>query len=160
MNKFGSYKILKKEGVIIEYHSGDIDIEDLISSKKIISSDNEYSSDYDVVSDVRDTNIILSPEDVDKYVIFFKKYAVLQGSRKLAFITRKPQHLVFTTLFSDGIKDTPINTEIFSTLKAVVNWVDSSYLNEKVLKGIIEGLKKSPNTLYLFEELRMHNMPE
>jgi len=152
MNKFGSYQILKKERIVIEYHSGDIDIEDFINSKKIISSDNEYCSDFDVIIDIRNINIFFNQEDINKLVEFFKNYSPIIGNRKIAFLTRKPQHVVFTTLFSNEINDTLVNAEIFSTLKAAVGWIGNLYINVKILNGIFVELKKSPNTLYFSTE--------
>jgi len=153
MQKFGTYKILQKERLIIEYHSGNIGIEDFINTKKIISSDNKYNSDYDVIIDIRDIQLLFSQADIDKLIVFFKNYSPIVGNRKIAFLTKKPHHVVFTTLFSNGINDTNMNAEIFSTLKAAVGWIGNQNMNVKILNVIFEELKKSPNTLYFIEKL-------
>ena len=149
MNKFGAYKILKKERIIIEYHAGNINIEEFINSRNIVSSDIDYSSDMDVIFDYREANMIVNHHDIERFVKIFKNTSKIVGNRKSAYLTKKPKHLVVTTLFSQGIKDTPVLTETFSTLKAAVSWVGNVNLNVNKLKLIIEELKKSSNTLYV-----------
>jgi len=152
MPKYGSYRIFPKERMIFEYHSGEIVIEDFIRSKEVISSDNEYNPDYDVIIDIRDINIIFNYDDINKLVDFYKTYSPIKGNRKLAFLTKKPQHVVFTTLFSNGIDDTLVNANFFSTAKAAAGWIINSTISVQIIKKIFEELKKSSNTLYSSEE--------
>jgi len=88
MQKFGTYKIFQKERLILEYHSGNIGIEDSINTKKIISSDNKYNSDYDVIIDTRGVQLLFSQADIDKLIVFFKNYSPIFGNRKIAFFQK------------------------------------------------------------------------
>jgi len=151
MKKFGSYRILKEHKTIIEYHAGDISPTEFLNSRKIISSDKEYNPGFDVILNYRDTNLFFEPEDIDNFVNHFKKYDPIIGQRKSAFITKKPNQVVFTTLFSDGTEDIPVNIGTFCTTKAVFNWIGNTNFNVKYLNDIFKELKNSPNTLYSME---------
>ncbi len=148
MKKFGSYTILKKEKIIVEYHSGDINIDEFINSRKIISSDINYNPDYDLVFDYRDANMLVKEPDIDMFLIFFKNFPQIIGKRKSAYLTSKPNEVVITTLFSLGIKDTYIHPQTFSSPEGVIDWVNNKDLNINSLRKILEKLKKGPNNLY------------
>ena len=148
MKKFGSYIILKKESVIVEYHSGDINVNDFIDSRKIISSDSEYNPNFDLILDYREANMIAGKDDIELFIEFFKNYPSILGRRKSGYITKDPKQVVVTTLFSSGISDLDITPKTFSTLKSVVHWVGNKDIDTHRLRGIIEELKTGPNTLY------------
>lgn len=148
MRKFGSYVIMNEEKLIVEYHSGDINIHDFIHSRKIISSDGEYNPNFDLVLDYREANMVVDKNEVDLFVDFFKNYSSIQGNRKSAYLTTDPKQVVITTLFSSAISDLDVRPKTFSTLKGVVNWIWKKGIDTTKLIEIIEELKTRPNTLY------------
>ena len=148
MEKLGSYIILKNESLIVEYHSGDINVNDFIHSRKIISSDPEYSPDFDLILDFRQSNMVVEKNEIELFVDFFKNNTSIQGRRKSAYLTKDPRQVVITTLFSSGISDLHVRPKTFSTLKGVVNWLGKRELDTLKLREIIEVLKTGPNILY------------
>ena len=148
MEKFGSYLISKEQRLIVEYHAGDITVNDFIDSRKIISSDGEYNPNFDLIMDYREANMVVDKIDVDLFVDFFRKYSSILGSRKSAYLTTAPKQVVITTLFSSAISDLDVRPKTFSTLKGVVNWIVKKDLDTTKLREIIEQLKTRPNTLY------------
>ncbi|WP_372640994.1 hypothetical protein [Ancylomarina sp.] len=144
MNKSGSYVILEKEQIIIEYHSGEINVDDIINSRKVISSNPDYNPNFNIVLDIRDASMNLSPHDVARGVAFIKKFNILLGERKSAFLTSSPNHVVITTLFSRGLGGFPIKPRVFSTEKAAFEWSSGNKYNTDYLKE----LKTHPNILY------------
>jgi hypothetical protein len=148
MEKFGSYKILNKERLIVEYHSGDINIDEFINSRKIISSDSEYNADFDLIFDFRDVNMIVSQQDIDKFVVFLKNFNPILGKRKSAYLTSKPHEVVITTLFSMNIKDLSILPHTFSSLEGVVAWIGNKDINTQILDDIFRELKTHPDNVY------------
>ena len=145
---FGAYKIIAKERLIVEYHSEEITVSDFMESRRIISSDKDYSPDYDLVLDFRDVEMIAVKEDIDQFARFFKGFDAIIGKRKSAYLTSIPNHVVVTTLFSSEIRGSSITPMTFSTIAAVVKWLNKKNLDRSVLAGIIEELKSSPNMLY------------
>lgn len=148
MEKFGSFKILKKERLIIEYHSGDINVEEFIDSRKIISSSSDYNPAFDLIFDFRDVNMIVNQQDIEKFVVFFKKFNPILGDRKSAYLTSKPNEVVITTLFSVKIKNLSIQPHTFSTLEGVVAWIYNKEVDTHILGEIITQLKTHPINLY------------
>ena len=146
--KFGSYKILTEERLIVEYHSGEINVDDFILSREIVSSDSAYSPDYDLIFDFRDVDMIVSPQDIVKFVDFFRNFSPILGTRKSAYLTSRPNEVVITTLFSRGIGNLPIVSKTFSTLGGVVDWMDNKEINPGILLEILTELKTQPNSLY------------
>ena len=148
MEKFGSYKILKKEKLIVEYHFGDINIADFINSRIMISSDSEYNPDFDLIFDFREVNMIVSQQDINKFVVFFKNYIPILGKRKSAYLTSKPNEVVITTLFSMNIKELSVLPNTFSTLEGVTAWIGNKEINTQILGDIIRELKTHPDNVY------------
>lgn len=148
MKKFGSYIILKKESIIVEYHSGDINVNDFIDSRKIISADSEYNPNFDLILDYREANMEVAQNEIELFVDFFKNYSSILGKRKSAYLTTDPKQVVITSLFSSAISDLDVRPKTFSTLKSVVHWLWEKDIDTERLRGIIEELKASPNTLY------------
>jgi hypothetical protein len=148
VSKFGTYKIIIKDRLIVEYHSGDININDFIESRKIISSAQDYNPDFDLIFDFRDVNMIVNEKDIKRFVSFFKGFNPILGKRRSAYLTEKPKHLVVTTLFPEGIKDSSIRPMTFSTIEALAEWLNKENINKDILTEIIEELKTYPTSLY------------
>lgn len=148
MEKFGSYKILNKERLIIEYHSGEINVDDFITARKIISSDSEYNPNFDVVFDFRNATTIVKQQDIDKFYKFFITFIPVLGKRKSGYLTENPNEVVITTLFSMKLQDSLIQSDTFSTIKGIVSWINNTQINEQILTEIIDELKLQTNTLY------------
>ena len=153
MGKFGAYKILKDEKLIIEYHTGRITTLDFIESRRIISSDESYNPDFDLIFDWRDVEMIVTQDDINEFIIFFKKFSKIVGDRKSAYLTSKPNEVIVTTLFSQGIEDSSVKTGTFSTIKGVVNWINNKGLDKNKLMNIIKELKTHPNILGIKAQL-------
>jgi hypothetical protein len=149
MTKSGTYKIFPEDRLIVEYHAGDINIDDFIESRKVISSAQEYSADYDLVLDFRDVNMIVTSKDIARFVDFFRGFDQIHGTRKSAYLTRKPNEVVVTTLFSMKVKDSGLTPMTFSTIDALVLWLNKKKVDKDFLNGIIEELKTQPDTLYI-----------
>lgn len=148
MKKFGSYKILKKERLIVEYHSGDIKSQEFMASRKTISSDKDYDPDFDIIFDFRDVNMHVEQQDIEAFIKFLKGFTTIIGQRKSAYLTRNPNEVVVTTLFTEEIKDLPIQPATFSTVRGALDWIDNGQVNEQRLTDIINELKTHPDNLY------------
>ena len=148
MKKFGSYKILNRERLIVEYHAGDINVDDFIDSRRIISADSDYDPDFDLIFDYRDVNMLVKVEDVRRFMEFFKTFPQISGKRKSAYVTSRPNEVVITTLFSREITGTMIQSRTFSTIKGAVDWINHKELDVATLNKIIKGLKSQPGDFY------------
>ncbi|MFC2089235.1 hypothetical protein ACFLT1_00555 [Bacteroidota bacterium] len=146
MKRKGTYKIIAEKSLIVQFYSGDVFMEDLIYLQKIISNELNYKPTFDIVADFSEANLILTEKDLNDYSEFIKNHPKIQGKRKAAYLTSKPQEVVMTTLFSELIKDTSIQPNIFSTTIAIVNWLNKEEVDNQFLSLVINELKTQPNT--------------
>ena len=61
-----TYMIIEENILIVEFYAGDI------------------------VADFSDANLLLTEKDLTDYVAFIKNYSRIQGKRKAAYLTSKP----------------------------------------------------------------------
>ncbi len=146
--KKSSYKILVKEKLILEYYSGEIRMDDLLYSKEIISEDKIYNPEFNIIHDFRDANFIMAKEDVDKIQDFFKAHPKIDYERSGAYLTSKPNEVVFATFFSDILKTFKIKTEIFSTVEASLTWISDEKISVAFIQELLEELKIQTNNVY------------
>jgi len=144
MSKIIKYRILPNIKTVVEYYSGEIFVEDLFEIKKEISKQHDYSPNYNLIMDLRDTDLKMDQSDVLKYIEFVKSSSRIKGERNSALLTEKPNEFVVATLFGLINKDLPINTSVFTTLGAAVNWLFNSFRNFSVLEKTLNNLKNAP----------------
>lgn len=142
MKKEMSYKIIEESRLIIEFFSGDINIDDIIHLQNIISDELNYNPTFDLVFDTREANILVNEKDMIKYLEFVKNHPKIYGKRKAAYLTSKPNEVVVGTLFSKLINDVPIHANVFSTTEAIVNWLKNKNIDNQLLTSVINTLKK------------------
>ena len=132
MRKRCEYTILPELNLIVEYFSGPIDAECVISAKKRIIDDPLFDQSYNVLDDFRDAIMDYSVEGIKDIIIWIAENH--NYPRKSAHLTTSPDQVVATTLF-DKLKSTKlvINLKIFSTIESAINWVD---INENMLDTI------------------------
>lgn len=162
MDKVGSYKILAKKQLVVEYYSGDIGTDDLIYLKRKISKEGNYSFNFDTVMDFRDANLKFYNSDLLRLIEFYKRYFKNIGGRNVAHLTSKPNDVAQSILFSLLVKSynlSYINPKAFSTIEGIAYWFDSAEINKELLYGILRELKTQPNNVYEIPELFKIKIP-
>jgi len=140
-----TYKIIAEKSLIVQYYAGDIGIDDIIYLQKVISNELSYSPAFDIVVDFSHANLLLTEKDLIDYIAFVKSYPKIQGKRKAAYLTSKPNQVVYSTLFSERISDTLIQPNIFSTTIAIVDWLKKDGVGNNFLSLTINDLKTQPD---------------
>jgi hypothetical protein len=145
MNNFMNHKIIPEKKLILEYYSGNISVQDLISNKIIISKEKEYSPNYNVIHDFRDAKLLIAEKEGKHFYDFLKNEKNFYKKRRVAHLTQTPDQVATTTQFTLMVGETSVEINTFSTLKAALTWVRLStedydligtYLNEiKINKG-------------------------
>jgi len=150
MDKVGAYKILSDKQLVIEYYSGEINVDDLIHLKNIISKESNYNFFTNTVFDVRNADLMFSKSDLLKLNDFLSKKFIGSGARTIAFLTNKPNDVVQTTLFSHLVESSELNynSGIFSTIDGIVNWLCNPEINKKPIETTLFELKTKPNNVY------------
>ena len=134
--------------MIVEYHSGNINIDEFIQSRKTISQDPDFNPDFDILFDFRDANMLVNQADIKKFSEFFKGYSPIIGNRKSAYITSKPNQVAITTIFSMEIEDISVNPRTFSTVEGAVGWIANIHINKSFIQSAIRGLRTKSVNIY------------
>ncbi|MDA3780227.1 MAG: hypothetical protein PF487_08450 [Bacteroidales bacterium] len=145
MKKKVAYSIIQEKKMIIEYYCEDIFIDDLINLKKDISNNEYYKPTYNLIMDFRDSNLMFDEKGVLKYIEFVRTHPKVQGHRRTAFLTDKPNEVVQTTLFASLKGDLPIDTNIYINLESAINWILLPPTDFNLIKSSIEKLKTQLN---------------
>ncbi len=133
MSLKNSYKILKKENLIVEFFQGIITIDSFIQFKEQLIQDSNFSLDYNYFIYFKEVTFNIKPQEISKYIDFSNKKLPNKKTRKIAIVTHTPKQVVLTTLYKMQTKDTHKKVEIFSTCGKAFYWLDTQPLfdNEK-----------------------------
>ncbi|TYA71664.1 hypothetical protein [Seonamhaeicola marinus] len=143
--KFGTFKILERHKLIVEYYKGHFELSDSFYVKKIETSDSAYSPDYNLIVDFREAKIALTSKDVLTYVDFVKSQPQMQGNRKTAFLINTPKEAAITTLYSNYVSALTYIGEVFSTEEAALKWLKLKDVDLDMLHNTFKVLKAQKN---------------
>lgn len=133
-----TYRIVPSEKIIVETYSGNFSLLSFITLKRKEAIDPLYDSTYDYIIDFSDVYF----PDYQKYqdiVYFIELYIDKLEMQKCALITRNPNQVVESVLFSmEAEKLLPISFKVFSSFKSAYSWIkfepapnDSNFLQNK-----------------------------
>lgn len=111
------YKIIPDQFLIVEYYNGDFPIEELIEFKDLISRDEDYSPNFNIIHDIRKANFLFQFDQITQYVDFLfsdKKYI---GKRKSVVLTTSPEQVIIGLGFDMKKGDLPIDVKVASTFE-------------------------------------------
>ena len=142
--------------LVVEYYNGSINADDLIHFKKVISAEADYNLYTNTVVDFRDCDLtieegVLGIDSVlNKIAQFLKTNFKDTGTRKVAFLTSKPNEVTLTILYTYILKKYELNFDlnIFSTEKGVADFLGKGILTKEELASIINELKTTPDNVY------------
>ena len=137
-----NYKILKEHNLIVEYHSGDLDLESYINFVKGTTLDPQFSLNMNYLIDISNVVVTASIDDIRKYNNFTEDNFKTDRKRRVAFITNSPNQMVFSTLFKGSNTQKLKEIEIFSTTNAAIEWLDSN-LNKNEILDVLASLMLS-----------------
>ena len=137
------YKILKENKLIIEHHSGNLDVGSFINFKTILSTDPSFSPNFDSIIDLKGVTFETSEDDLKKYADFLTKSNKYKGSRKIAVITNTPNQVVSSILFKQMFSNPSQYIEIFSTTNSAIKWLHIENSSVLEIKNIIKSLKNT-----------------
>ena len=137
------YRVLPDFKIIIEYFNGAITLNDIIENDKNIVIDKQYNLNYNSIIDFRNAQLMLSQDDISSYINFVITNSQIIGKRKVAFITRTPDHVALLTIYEMLSENLPMTYNIFSTIEASLKWIGVSISYIDLFEKYIEDLKNS-----------------
>lgn len=136
-----NYYINKEGEYIIIYYSGEVGLEEIKELLISMGKDKNYSPKYSTVNDLRDCNLIADLAKLKEYIEFVKQNMHTVDIRKTAFLTSQPIQVVLTQLFSDSIQKFNVNSKVFTTSKAAIEWLANPNLDPTYYDIIINEIR-------------------
>ncbi len=143
-NKF---KILSEHKLIIEFHSGSIDLEYYINFKKDLFTHKDFKSGMNYFINLKNVDFKASIEDIQKFANFNNLRPSFSGRRKIALVTDTPSQVVSTTIYKTMLSSDNQDVEIFSTNEKALVWLN---INSNSHKEVIDELKKLQKDAFKF----------
>lgn len=137
-----NYKILKEHNLIVEYHTGILDVDSFINFKQSITLDPLFLPSLNYFVHLKKVTFSTNSEDIDKYADFLEINSKVFGDRRVALITDTPNQVVSTTMFKMLQQNKAQSIEIFSTNESALEWLNSN-LNKNEILDVLAALMPS-----------------
>lgn len=128
-----NYIILKEFNLLIECHSGNLDLKSYIDFVKRTTIDPLFSKNMNYFIDLRNVVVTASLDDIRIYNNFTEENFQCDRKRRVALLTNSPNQMVFATLFKNSNTQKLKEIEIFSTKESAFHWINSSLNKEEIL---------------------------
>ena len=145
MPHFIKYKILSDLHCVVEYYYGKLGLTDLIEYQKSVATDENYNPSFNIISDIRDSEITAKEQEVVTFINFVKKQRPV-AKRQSAVITDTPKQFVVGELYKMHLGTLPMNVTVISTVDAALQWVGITINNKLLIEKTILDLKNSRTT--------------
>lgn len=141
-----AYRIINDLNLILEYHSGNIDVDSYIKFKQLVFSDTGFKSGLNHFIHFKNVTFNTPDTEIKKFVDFIKNNAPKLGKRKVAFVTSTPNQVVTTTIYKTMLADKEQQVAVFSTNDTALNWLTSNPLATEDLIEIVKSMTKEINS--------------
>jgi nucleoside-triphosphatase THEP1 len=135
-----NYLILKEQNLLVECHSGNLDLESYINFVTSTTLDPLFSENMNYFIDLSNVVVTASIDDIGKYNNFTKANFKFEKKRKVALVTNSPNQMVFATLFKNSNTQKLKEIEVFSTTTAAINWLNNNHIKYEIL-DVLMALK-------------------
>ncbi len=136
-----NYIILKQHNLLIESHSGNLDLDSYINFVTKTTLDPLFSKNMNYYIDLSNVVVTASIDDIRKYNDFTEENFKSEIKRKVALVTNSPNQMVFATLFKNSNTQKLKEIKVFSTNESAFEWLNCS-LNKNEFLTIFRSLKK------------------
>ncbi|HEY9220734.1 MAG TPA: hypothetical protein VIO43_04055 [Lutibacter sp.] len=132
--------ILKEFNLLIECHSGNLNLQSYVDFVKRTSHDPLFSKILNYFIDLSDVVVTVSLDDVEKYNNFTIDNFKWEKKKKVALITETPNQMVFATLFKNSNMQKLKEIEVFSTKENALEWLNSSFDKNEIF-SVLSNLR-------------------
>ena len=128
-----TYKILKENHLIVEYHAGNLDANSFIAFKKSITLDPLFLPSLNYFVYLKKVTFSTNLDDIDTYANFLTDNYNVYGNRRVALITDTPNQVVPATIFKIMQQNKSQSVEVFSTNETVLEWLNNKLDKDEIL---------------------------
>lgn len=128
-NKF---QIYSEHNLIIEIHTGKLDLKSYLDFKRKLFSHNDFKSGMNYFINVKQVEFNASKEEILEFAEFNNKRPAFKERRKIALITDTPSQVVSTTIYKSMLNNHNQDIDIFTTNEKALNWLLQNKFNENI----------------------------
>ena len=128
-NKF---QIYSEHNLIIEIHTGKLDLKSYLDFKRKLFSHNNFKSGMNYFINVKQVEFNASKEEILEFAEFNNKRPAFKERRKIALITDTPSQVVSTTIYKSMLNNHNQDIDIFTTNEKALNWLLQNKFNENI----------------------------
>ena len=142
MRAFCDFRVLPELKLVVEYCSEELTIEDAMALKVREAKSRAFDPTYNIITDLRDSDVVVAEDEVDGFIDFLQNYQGLAGKRRTALITRTPSQVILSSLMKYAASGLPIHFEVFSTLEAGMHFVGANDQSQGSIEAAIAEMKR------------------
>jgi len=135
-----TYRIIKDLKLIVHYLSEDISYSIMKEHMTNVIRNPEYSKYYDIITDLRDSNLIVSANEITKFANYVSQELSVRAKRRVVYLTTRPNEAALTMWLSHVTKDSGVDILTCTTEEAALNFISKTGLNKKVFNNLINEL--------------------
>lgn len=132
-----NYLILKDFNLLIECHSGNLDLQSYVDFVKRTSLDPLFSKNMNYFIDLSHVVVTASLDDIKKYIDFTEENFKSERKRRVALLTSSPNQMVFATLFKNSNTQKLKEIEVFSTKDIALDWLNGNLKKDEILDILV-----------------------
>ena len=133
-----SYKILQEHNLMIECHSGNLDLDSYMNFVIKTTQNPLFSRNMNYLIDLCNVVFTAPTDDIEKYHYFSETNFKSDKKRKVAIVTKSPNQMVFSTLFKNLNTQKLKEIEVFSTHEMAMRWLKIS--NKEEILDVLDAL--------------------
>lgn len=133
-----SYEIIESEDLIFETFDGQASLSNLIQCDSYLIEDPEYRDHYNVLTYIKEAEVIMSFVEVPMFLEFFNSIPGLP-TKKVACVFNAAEYQLFSTILKANHSKLKIDVKFFKTLKQALLWLKKTSLESSLLSIIEES---------------------
>jgi hypothetical protein len=141
VNSVYKYRILKEKNLIIKYYSGELTLQNLFDCVALTGNDPDYLPTMFVLNDMRDGFIVNKDNDIFDFIDKIKGTHTVYGKRKIVFLTKTPNQVVFSEMLDSFKKETFIEILTTSTIDSALKYLNISEEDYDLVKHVFNDFR-------------------
>ena len=128
-----TFKIIPEKRLILEVHAGLTNLEASIAIKKEEVQHELFSSEYNILSDVRALRFNINQRDAHGLFEYVSgRSDITSNQRKVAFLTSESEQVAIATIYKMLHKEDHHRYHVFSTLEYALLWLGTDWSEEQI----------------------------
>ncbi|MBN1118994.1 MAG: hypothetical protein JXA77_17415 [Bacteroidales bacterium] len=137
------HKIIPEINLYLQYFQGEFKLDSAINAMAAVINEPQYNSGYNSIIDFRDTSFVFTEAEIQQFVSFIVKANAAEKRRKVSLLTSNPNQVFYLSLFTHFAQNIKVNYNIFSTVDAAIEWIETDKINFQFIKDEIRLIRST-----------------